>query len=332
MTDTPYEHLTPDTVLDAVESIGYLSDARIFPLNSYENRVYQIGMEDQEPIIGKFYRPNRWSKAQIQEEHTFSYELEALEIPVISPLKKTINGEPHSLFEFQNYLFSLYPRRGGYAPELDNLDTLYTLGQHIGRIHLVGKKKRFDTRLSLSLDHHVIKSREFLLENNFIPSSLLPAYETLSQHIIEKLTPIFQSISTPQFRIHGDCHPGNILVRPDSLYIVDLDDAINGPAIQDIWMLISGDRQQATVQLETILEGYEEFCDFPKQEIQLIESLRTLRLMYYAAWLARRWHDPAFPMAFPWFNTERYWSEHILELREQMAALDAPPLTLTQGR
>jgi len=324
LTQTPFENLNPDRVIDAIESLGYLSDLRVFPLNSYENRVYQFGIEGGDPIIAKFYRPQRWSEAQIREEHSFSLALEEAEIPIVAPLQR--DGE--SLFSFGEHRFSLYPRRGGHAPDLSDLETLYRLGQQLGRLHAIGKLKTFDHRPTLSLQSFAINSRTFLIENDFIPPSLLDAYTTLSQHLIEKMTTILETTPFKPQRLHGDCHPGNILLRPDSLWLVDLDDARNGPAIQDLWMLLSGDYSQQCIQLAEVVDGYEEFCEFERREIPLIETLRTLRLMHYAAWLARRWHDPAFPQAFTWFNSERYWAEHILELREQFAALDAIPLRL----
>lgn len=322
MNEQPYNSLTPDTVIDAVESLGYLSDLRVFPLNSYENRVYQIGIEDGEPLIAKFYRPGRWSDEQILEEHEFTLALADLEVPLIAPL--LIDGK--SLFFFNEHRFALYPRRGGHAPELDNPETMFTLAQHLGRMHQLGRTKTFASRPAIDIQSFATDSRTWLLEQDFIPKTLIPAYETLSAHLIEKLQEIVKSWPAKSIRLHGDCHPGNIIQRDATLYLVDLDDCRNGPAIQDLWMLLSGDRYQRSVQLECILEGYEEFCEFDMRELHLIEALRTLRLMHYAAWLARRWQDPAFPMAFPWFNTEKYWSEHILELREQFAALNEASL------
>lgn len=323
--NTPFHTLTQDTVLDAVESLGYISDLRVFPLNSYENRVYQVGIEGEAPLIAKFYRPNRWTLDQIREEHTFSLALADLEIPVVPPI---INEQGESLFEYGEHRFSLSPRRGGHAPSLDDMDTLYRMGQHLGRIHAMGQVEDFAHRPALTLEDFGIRSRSYLLENNFIPNSLVPAYETLSQHLIEKMQSAMEEVDYRSIRLHGDCHPGNVLQREDSLYFVDFDDSRMGPAIQDIWMLLSGDKTQQQAQLGEILEGYEEFCEFNPAELPLIESFRTLRLMHYAAWLARRWEDPAFPQAFPWFNTERYWSEHILELREQLSGLDEPSLRL----
>lgn len=319
----PFAQLSIDTVIDAVESLGYLSDLRIFPLNSYENRVYQVGLDEKEPIIAKFYRPHRWSDEQIMEEHQFSLELSDAEVPVIPPL--SIDGE--TLFRFKDFRFSLAQRRGGYAPELDNLETLFTLGQHMGRIHAIGATSEFSYRPELTLENFGLKSRRLLLEDNHIPKNLIASYEAISSQLITKLQTIFNRDYT-RIRLHGDCHPGNIMTRPDSMYIVDLDDCRSGPAIQDLWMLISGETEQRQRQCMELLEGYEEFYEFDVSELALIEGLRTIRLMHYAAWLARRWHDPAFPLAFPWFNTERYWSEHIQELQEQLFLLDQPSLKL----
>lgn len=320
----PYSSLTPDLVMNAVEELGLISDARVFALNSYENRVYQIGIEDAQPVIAKFYRPERWSRAQILEEHQFSQALAQLELPVVPPMQ--IEGA--TLFEHQDFMFALYERKGGHAPELDNDDVLYTLGQDLGRIHALGREKPFEHRPQISIEEFGLHSQKLLLSEAFIPASLSEAYRTITEQILEKVTRIFSQITYQSIRLHGDCHPGNILWRNDKPNFVDLDDARNGPAVQDIWMLLSGERERQLVQLANIVEGYEMFCEFPTQQLTLIESLRSLRLMHYAAWLARRWNDPAFPMHFPWFNTERYWAEHILELREQLFNLDQPPLQL----
>lgn len=324
--EPPFNNLTPDLVLTAVESLGYASDARIYPLNSYENRVYQVGLEgkNKQPLIAKFYRPERWSDEQILEEHAFSAELVELEVPVVPPI--VLDGQ--TLFHYQGFRFALYERRGGHAPELDNDDTLFTLGQYLGRVHALGKTRHFTHRATLSVQRMGDESRELLLTHNFIPASLRPAYTTITEQLLTKIRQEFSRTPFTNIRLHGDCHPGNILWRDDKPNFVDLDDACNGPAIQDLWMLLSGERPRRLVQLGNVIEGYEMFCEFQPRELNLIESLRTLRLMHYAAWLARRWHDPAFPHHFPWFNTERYWSEHILELREQLFALNEPALTL----
>lgn len=322
MLQETYEHLNPDTVMDAVESVGFRSDARILALNSYENRVYQIGIEDNQPIIAKFYRPLRWTDDQILEEHQFTQALLDIEVPVVPPL--TLNQQ--TLHEHQGYRFALYPRKGGQAPSLDNGDHLEVLGRFLGRVHHLGQSTSFDHRPTLDIQSYGIDSRQFLLENDFIPSSLIAAYETLSQDLLAQLQTLFDQVNYQNIRLHGDCHVGNILWRDGNAHFVDFDDARNGPAIQDLWMMLSGDYQQRCVQLADILEGYTEFCEFNPAEISLTEGLRTLRLMHYSAWLARRWTDPAFPHNFPWFNTERYWAEHVLELREQLAALQEPPL------
>jgi Ser/Thr protein kinase RdoA (MazF antagonist) len=315
-----YDQLSPDTVINAVESLGFLSDYRILPLNSYENRVYQVGIDEGEPIIAKFYRANRWTDEQILEEHHFTQELYELDIPVVPPT--IIEGK--SLFYYDGFRFALYPRQGGQAPELDNGDHLEIIGRFMGRIHQAGRSQAFTFRPSIDTQSFAIDSRDFLLSHSFIPQDLIPAYDTLTQDLIAKITAVFDRVEFTTIRLHGDCHPGNILWRDDRAHFVDFDDARNGPAIQDLWMLLSGDYQQRCLQLADILEGYTEFCDFEPSELQLIEPLRTMRLLHYAAWLARRWDDPAFPHNFPWFNTERYWAEHILSLREQLAALDEP--------
>ncbi|QKE64796.1 serine/threonine protein kinase [Aquipseudomonas campi] len=320
----PFATLTPDLVLDAVESLGYLSDARVLALNSYENRVYQVGIEDETPLIAKFYRPARWSDAAIREEHAFSAELADCEIPVVAPLVR--DGE--SLFEHAGFRFALFPRRGGRAPEPGNLDQLYRLGQLLGRLHAVGASRPFAHREALGVVNFGHESLATLLDGNFIPRSLLPAYESVARDLLKRLDQLFASVRYTPIRLHGDCHPGNLLCRDDSFHIVDLDDCRMGPAVQDIWMMLAGERHERLGQLAELVDGYNEFHDFASRELPLIEGLRALRLMHYSAWLARRWDDPAFPMSFPWFGTERYWGEQILMLREQMAALDEEPLKL----
>jgi Ser/Thr protein kinase RdoA (MazF antagonist) len=325
MSEHPYDRLGPDMVIDAVESAGYLSDARLLALNSYENRVYQVGMEHGEPLIAKFYRPERWSDAQILEEHQFSLELRDADISVIAPLVDTAG---HTLHVFEGFRFALFQRRGGHPPELDNFDNLLVLGRTLGRIHAVGRSKPFETRQQITVERMLTASREFLLDG-FIPAALLPAYSTLTSDLLQAVTAIYAEVRpTDMIRVHGDCHVGNILWRDDTAHFVDLDDCCTAPAIQDLWMFLSGDRPYRQLQLAELVEGYSEFCDFDPRQLRWLEALRTLRLCHYAAWLARRWSDPAFPRSFTWFNTERYWADHILELREQMSALQEEPLRL----
>ena len=325
MNKHPYDSLTPDMVIDAVESAGYRSDARLLALNSYENRVYQVGIEDALPLIAKFYRPGRWSEAQILEEHRFSLDLQDAEISVVAPL---VDDAGNTLHLYRGFQFALFPRRGGYPPELDNYDNLLVLGRTLGRIHGLGRSDSFRERQAISVDRMLGEAREFLLQN-FIPRDLVPAYESLSKDLLDIVIGIYAEVGEQDtIRIHGDCHVGNILWRDDTAHFVDFDDCCTGPAIQDLWMFLSGERHERQLQISELVEGYSEFCDFDPRQLRWIEALRTLRLTNYAAWLARRWDDPAFPRSFTWFNTERYWAEHILELREQMSALQEEPLQL----
>ncbi len=321
----PFERLTPEFILNAVEAEGLWCDGRIFPLNSYENRVYQVGVEDSAPLIAKFYRPGRWSYAQIKEEHDYTYELESHELPVVTPLRRE-DGE--SVRSFEGFYFSLYPRKGGHAPELDQLDNLFILGRLMGRIHAVSATSPFKHRPTIDVRSYGEECVEFVTEN-FIPDSLKSAYGSLTRDLLAILRErLGEEYRRSCIRTHGDCHIGNMLWRDDQVHFVDFDDARMAPAIQDVWMLLSGERHLQIQQLSEIVEGYDEFYDFPLQQLKWIEPLRTLRMLHYCAWLARRWEDPAFPRNFPWFNTERYWGEHILELREQLSLLGEPPLAL----
>ncbi len=324
-TPTDYSGLTPDTLLDAVDQCGYQTDGRFIALNSYENRVYQVGIEAEVPIIAKFYRPGRWSNAAIAEEHGFAIELAEQEIPVVAPLH--INAT--TLHTYKGYRFALFRRHGGHWPELNTQDDREWAGRFIARIHAVGATRPFKHRPTLDIDSFGQQSVRFLLEKGFIPAHIETAYSTLTEDLLQQITSAYNNAGNiQQIRLHGDCHPGNILWTDDGPHFVDLDDCRTGPAIQDIWMLISGDRHEMQTQLIDIIEGYLQFHDFDHRQLQLIEPLRTLRILHYAAWLARRWEDPAFPRAFPWFNTARYWEEHILTLREQASLLNEPTLVI----
>lgn len=323
MNEHPYSNLKPEHILDAIESLGYECDGRINALNSYENRVFQIGLEDQTTIIAKFYRPDRWSEDQLREEHQFCDELVGAEWPLVPPIKQQTTGSLHQNGQF---FFTVFERVGGHAPELDDLDILLVLGRSLGRLHAIGAEQSFSHRPELTILRYGVESRNFLIKNNFIPKALQVAYDSLSQDLINLISATFGKVDYRLIRLHGDCHPGNILWQNDKPTFVDFDDCLSGPAIQDLWMLLSGERKERELQLDVILEGYEQFYEFNDAELILVEGLRTLRIMHYAAWLAKRWADPAFPMAFPWFNTERYWEDHILELREQYAELQEAPL------
>lgn len=320
----PYDSLTPDCVVDCIESTGLISDLRLLALNSYENRVYQVGVEGGAPIIAKFYREGRWSDDQILEEHAFSKELVEHEISVVAPLE--IHGA--TLHHAYGQRFSIFERRGGHPPELDNLDHIYRLGQTLGRIHRVGSASNFLHRRDISPQRMATESRLFVQEG-FVPMELETAYRTLAADCDAVATEILGNMGRDDMqRVHGDCHSGNILWRDDMAHFVDLDDCVMGPAIQDVWMFFSGERHQQERQLSEFAEGYEEFHDFDARQLNWIEALRTLRIMHHAKWLAERWTDPAFPKAFPWFGQGRFWSDHILELREQLAAMNEPPLRL----
>ena len=318
-----YAELQPDAILTTMEDLGYRCDGRFLALNSYENRVYQIGIESQPPVVTKFYRPGRWSDAAILEEHSFSAELADTDIPVVAPLAPNGNTLHHN----GNFRLSVSPCRGGRAPDLDDTTLLRQLGRLVARMHLIGETKSFQNRPMLDIESYGYQSCEFLLEAEFIPESLEEPYDGITQHLFENIDACFERAGYfRDIRLHGDFHPGNVLVAGDRLHIVDLDDARTGPAVQDLWMFLSGDRNEQTPQMTTLLEGYQEFRPFDARELHLVEALRTLRIMHYSAWLARRWDDPAFKLAFPWFNSHRYWDEHILSLREQAALMEEPPL------
>lgn len=317
-----YSQLSPDTVIRAVESTGRCSDARVLALNSYENRVYQVGIEDAAPLIAKFYRPQRWSDAQLREEHAFARELAAAELPIVAPLADA-GGE--TLFTFEGYRFALFPRRGGQAPEPGDLEQLRRLGMLLGRLHAVARRQPFMHRPVLTLERF-LDTPARVISQQFLPESLAPRYErVLAQLRAAVEASGFGDIAT--IRTQGDCHPGNIIwTRDDGPWLVDFDDCQAAPAVQDLWMLLSGSRHEQELQLAELLDGYETFCAFDNRELALVEALRALRMVHYAGWLASRWDDPAFPRYFPWFNSGGYWQDHVAELEEQLELLAEPPL------
>lgn len=318
-----YADLTPDDFLAALEHLGFRCDGRFLALNSYENRVYQVGLEDAPSIVVKFYRPNRWTDEQILEEHAFTRELSEQEIPVVAP--EVIDG--NSLQLMDQFRLAIYPSRGGRAPELDNLDMLEQLGRLIARIHLVGEQAPFEFRPDVDVESYAIEPREYLLDHEFIPASLEDTYIGVTDLVLEGIESCAARAGEYDvLRLHADFHPGNVLVNRDAFHIVDFDDCRSGPAVQDIWMFLSGDRNEQTPQLAAILDGYQQFREFDAAELHLVEALRSMRIIHYAGWLAKRWTDPAFKQAFPWFDSVRYWDEHILTLREQVAAMQEEPL------
>jgi len=330
-TETPtvaidsFESLTPEVILAAIEAQpGLHTDGSLLPLNSYENRVYRVGIEDSSPLVAKFYRPARWTKEQIDEEHQFAQELANAEIPVVSAIPDQ-NGE--TTRQNNGFFFSLYPMRGGRSPELDNKNQLEIIGRFIGRIHKVGEVKSFAHRATVDISTLGYSSANYLLDNDRLPADLANAYESLVTEIFAKVEERFTKHQTlPSLRLHGDFHPGNILWRDETPHIVDLDDSRTGPAIQDIWLFLSGNRDYQQARLEDLLKGYTQFREFDPRELNLIEALRTLRMIHYAAWLDMRREEPAFQQAFPWLYTARFWDDHILELKEQSSDLDLLPL------
>jgi Ser/Thr protein kinase RdoA (MazF antagonist) len=329
----PYTRLTPDVVLNALDAVGLRCDGRLLALNSYENRVYQVGTEDEAGVSGlvvaKFYRPGRWSDAQILEEHAFARELADAEIPVVAPCA----FEGRTLLQAEGFRMAVFPRRGGRAPELEDPQTLEWLGRFIGRMHAVGGVRPFEVRPAIDIASFGDEPREFLLASGLIPRELVEPWRQAAALALEAVRHCYARAGAVQsLRLHGDCHAGNVLWTPSTgnspggPHFVDLDDARMGPAVQDLWMLVSGDRETMGRQLGRILAGYEDFAEFDDRSLNLLEALRTLRLLHYSAWLARRWDDPAFPMAFPFFGTPRYWQDRVLELREQIAAMQEPPI------
>jgi Ser/Thr protein kinase RdoA (MazF antagonist) len=320
----PYDKLTPDVVLNALDSLGLVTNGSLLALNSYENRVYQAGLEDGGYCVVKFYRPGRWPNAAIREEHEFAYGLAAQEIPVVAPL--LLAGD--SLHEYADFRLAVYPRKGGRSPDLSNPQQLAQLGRLLGRIHAYGAMQPFQHRPTLTAENFGYEPISYLTNHEFIPAHLQAAYSTLARDVMEHVVAAYARVGAVRnLRLHGDFHPGNLLWTEQGPHIVDLDDCRMGPAIQDLWMLLSGDRPDMEAQLSTLLDGYSDFYDFNPAELQLLEALRSLRLIHYSAWLARRWNDPAFPRAFPWFNSDKYWEEQVLILREQLAAMQEPALS-----
>ena len=324
----PYSRLTPDCVLDALESIGLRGDGRLLALNSYENRVYQVSLEDDTTVVAKFYRPERWTDAAILEEHAFVQELADLEIPAVPAM---VGPDQKTLHHYNKFRFAVFANRGGRTPELGNPATLEWIGRFIGRIHAVGATRKFHERPALDIASFGDEPRAWLLANQFIPADIHEVWQGVTLQALAGVRRCFERAGkVSSLRLHGDCHAGNIMWTDSASshgpHFVDFDDSRSGPAIQDLWMLLSGDRADMVRQLSDLLAGYEDFHDFDPRELHLIEALRTLRLLHYSAWLARRWHDPAFPAAFPWFNTQRYWQDRVLELREQIALMDEEPL------
>lgn len=317
-----FSTLSPDLILDGLESIGLTVDSGLLPLNSYENRVYQFHDENLVKYVTKFYRPNRWQKEALLEELEFALELAEQELPIVAPL--VINGK--SLFEYQGYYFSVYPCRGGRIFEVDNLDQLEWMGRFIGRIHAVSSKKPFAHRPRFNSEEFLVDASKTIADSGFVPPSLDKAFFTILEQVSTVAIEQYQPKS--EIRLHGDCHAGNILWTDDGPHFVDLDDCRSGPAIQDLWMMLSGDRQSQLLQLDTLVCGYEEFFTFEHNQLVLIESLRTMRVVNYMAWLCKRWQDPAFPRNFPWFESEKYWEQQILMLKEQMSSLQQAPLSL----
>lgn len=322
MASFDFSLLTPDLIIDGLEGAGFSVASGLLALNSYENRVYQFHDDNNQRFVTKFYRPQRWSKNTILEEHQFTLELEQHELPIVAPL--VIDGS--SLFAHADYLFAVFPCRGGRIFEVDNLNQLEWMGRFLGRIHAVSATKKFDYRATISTDEMLFQAKDLIIASGFVPKSLHLAFFTVLDQVIEIATKQYKT--TNLIRLHGDCHAGNILWTDAGPHFVDFDDCHMGPAIQDLWMMLSGDRPQQMLQLDTLLSGYEEFFSFEYNQLTLIESLRTMRVVNYMAWLCKRWQDPAFPRNFPWFNSEKYWEQQILMLKEQFSALQEPPLCL----
>ncbi|MFW0768131.1 serine/threonine protein kinase [Trabulsiella odontotermitis] len=318
-----FQTLHPDTIMDALFEQGIRVDSGLTPLNSYENRVYQFQDEDRHRYVVKFYRPERWSAEQILEEHQFALELQQDDVPVAAPL--IFNHQ--SLLTHEGFYYAIFPSLGGRQFESDNLDQMEWVGRYLGRIHQTGRKKRFAARPDIGVKEYLIEPRQIFETAPLIPRGLKAAFLAATDSLIDAVMAQWHGRFTT-LRLHGDCHAGNILWHDGPLF-VDLDDARNGPAVQDLWMLLNGDRAEQRMQLEMIIEAYEEFNAFNTDEIALIEPLRAMRMVYYLAWLIRRWDDPAFPRNFPWLTGEDFWRKQTATFIEQVKVLQEPPLQLT---
>jgi hypothetical protein len=322
--EVPYDRLTPDLMMAAIEATGLVPDGRMLALNSYENRVYQVGLEETTPVVVKFYRPGRWQINSIQEEHDFATELADNDIPVVAPLR--LCGA--TLHQHEGYQYAVYPRRGGRWPDLDTQEDRELMGRFLGRMHRIGATRRFEHRMRFDPVAQTEAAIRTIEEGEWLPDYQQDRYAEVAREIGDRVADAFEAVMPRTFRIHGDCHRGNVLWTEHGAHIVDLDDCVTGPAVQDLWMLCAGNADERRRQWTDLLEGYEQFAVFDRAELLLVEPLRAFRMLHYAAWLARRWQDPAFPMAFPWFGGARYWEDHVRELSEQLNALDEPVLRL----
>jgi len=318
----PFNGLTPAVVLDAAAAAGLDPDGRLFALNSYENRVYQLHGAHG-PLVLKFYRPARWSDAQIAEEHEFTAELAAAELPVAAPL--TLGGT--TLIHYDGFRFACFPWLRGRAPELDAPEARQLLGRTLARVHQVGARRPFEVRPHIGIERLGWQARSQVLASELLPAALTERYSSVSGALLERVVAGFAAVGhTTDIRLHGDCHLGNLLWNEHGPAFVDLDDCAMGPRVQDLWMMLSGSPAEQQRQWGEIFEGYSQFADFDLRELALIEPLRALRMLHHAAWVAHRWSDPAFPRAFPWIGEPRYWEGYIQDLLEQIEAIDDPPL------